>query len=196
MNIMGMNLPVYYVTWFIRYFITCLIIHLIGSAIIAATLPHVGFIIPFICLILFDIVIIVQSFFIQTFFSRAKLGVVIALLFFLIQYIISFISSNSDNPTLKVNTALSIIPHIALILSFETMLYSESVKINASFTETLSNYTIGICIISCVLNIIFYLALTWYLEQVFPNEFGSKKHPLFCCFGKKNKVSSEYSAQE
>lgn len=194
MNIMGMNLPVYYVTWFIRYFITCLVIHLIGSAIIAATLPHVGFIIPFICLILFDIVIIVQSFFIQTFFSRAKLGVVIALLFFLIQYIISFISSNSDNPTLKVNTALSIIPHIALILSFETMLYSESVKINASFTETLSNYTIGICIISCVLNIIFYLALTWYLEQVFPNEFGSKKHPLFCCFGKKNKVSSEYSA--
>lgn len=190
---MGMNLPVYYVTWFIRYFITCLVIHLIGSAIIAATLPHVGFIIPFICLILFDIVIIVQSFFIQTFFSRAKLGVVIALLFFLIQYIISFISSNSDNPTLKVNTALSIIPHIALILSFETMLYSESVKINASFTETLSNYTIGICIISCVLNIIFYLALTWYLEQVFPNEFGSKKHPLFCCFGKKNKVSSEYS---
>lgn len=119
-----MILPVYYVTWFIRYFVTLLVIHIIGSAIISATLPHVKFIVPFIVFILFDIVIIIQSFFIQTFFTRAKLGVVIALLFFLIQYIISFISSNSDNPTLKVNTAISIVPHIAFILSFETMFYA------------------------------------------------------------------------
>lgn len=124
MSIMGMILPVYYVTWFIRYFVTLLVIHIIGSAIISATLPHVKFIVPFIVFILFDIVIIIQSFFIQTFFTRAKLGVVIALLFFLIQYIISFISSNSDNPTLKVNTAISIVPHIAFILSFETMFYA------------------------------------------------------------------------
>lgn len=163
MSIMGMHLPVYYVTWFIRYFVTCLVIHLIGSAIVSATLKQVNFIIPLVIFLLFDIVIIIQSFFIQTFFTRAKLGVVIALLFFLIQYIISFISSNSDNPTLGVNTALSIIPHIALILSFQTMLYAEGVQMKASFTQTMNNYTIGTCIISCVLNIIVYLFLTWYL---------------------------------
>jgi ATP-binding cassette subfamily A (ABC1) protein 3 len=112
-----MNLPVYYLTWFIRYFVTCLVIHSIGSAIISSALLNVDFIVPFVVFIFFDIVLIVQSFFIQTFFTRAKLGVVIALLFFLIQYIISFISSNSDNPTLGVNTALSIIPHIGLMLS-------------------------------------------------------------------------------
>jgi hypothetical protein len=133
MSIMGMNLPVYYVTWFIRYFVTLLVVHLIGSAIVAATLPKVGFIVPFIVFILFDIVLIIQSFFIQTFFTNAKLGVIIGLLFFLVQYVISFISSNSDNPTLSVNTALSIIPHIGLILSFETMLYAESVKTNIKF---------------------------------------------------------------
>lgn len=115
---MGMNLPVYYVTWFIRYFVTLLVIHLIGSIIVARTLPNVGFIVPFIIFLLFDIVLIVQSFFVQTFFTKSKLGVVIALLFFLIQYIISFISSNSDNPTLGVNTGLSVIPHVAFILSF------------------------------------------------------------------------------
>ena len=185
-------MPVYYVTWFIRYFVTLLVIHLIGSAIISATLPHVGFIVPFIVFIFFDILMIIQSFFIQTFFTRAKLGVVIALLFFLLQYIVSFISSNSDNPTLGVNTALSILPHIGLILSFETMLYAESIKTNASFSETMNNYTIQTCVASCIINSIFYLFLTWYLEQVFPNEFGSKKHPLFCFFGK-NKVTSKYS---
>lgn len=134
MSIMGMQLPIYYVTWFIRYFITFFIIHVIGSIIIARTLPHVGFIIPFIVFLLFDIVLIVQSFFIQTFFTRSKIGVVIALLFFLIQFIFSFVSSNSDNPSVGVNTAISIIPHVALILSFETMLYAESVKTGLKFS--------------------------------------------------------------
>ena len=113
-----MNIPLYYFTWFIRYFIVFLVIHIIGSAIIAKTLSHVSFIIPFVVFILFDILLIIQSFFIQTFFSRSKIGVVIALLFFLVQYILSFISSNSDNPTLSVNRALSIVPHAAFILAF------------------------------------------------------------------------------
>jgi ATP-binding cassette subfamily A (ABC1) protein 3 len=129
-----MNLPVYYVTWFIRYFVTCLVIHAIGCGIISSALPKVGFILPFVVFIFFDILMIIQSFFIQTFFTKAKLGVVIALLFFLIQFIISFISTNSDNPTLSVNTALSIIPHVGLILSFETMVYAESIKVKASFS--------------------------------------------------------------
>jgi ATP-binding cassette subfamily A (ABC1) protein 3 len=118
MSIMGMNIPVYYFTWFLRYFITFLIVHIIGSIIIARTLVYVPFYVPFVLFILFDILLIVQSFFIQTFFSRSKIGVVIALLFFLVQYIISFVSSNSDNPTESVNTAVSIVPHAALILCF------------------------------------------------------------------------------
>jgi ATP-binding cassette subfamily A (ABC1) protein 3 len=113
-----MSIPIYYVTWFIRYFIVFLIVHIIGCIIIARTLTHISFIIPFIVFILFDILLIVQSFFIQTFFSRSKIGVVIALLFFLVQYIISFVSSNSDNPTLSVNQALSILPHVSVILAF------------------------------------------------------------------------------
>lgn len=94
-----MSVPIYYFTWFIRYLVVYLIIHIIGSIIIARALPNVPFIIPFVIFILFDILLIVQSFFIQTFFSRSKIGVVIALLFFLVQYILSFVSSNSDNPT-------------------------------------------------------------------------------------------------
>lgn len=113
-----MNIPLYYFTWFIRYVIVFLIVHIIGSIIIARTLPHVPFYIPFVIFILFDILLIVQSFFIQTFFSRSKIGVVIALLFFLVQYILSFISSNSDNPTLGVNRAISIVPHVAFIIAF------------------------------------------------------------------------------
>jgi hypothetical protein len=62
--------------------------------------------------------------FIPVFLSRVKVGVVISLLFFIIQYILSFIATNSHNPTIEVNAGISIIPQAALILAFRTMLYA------------------------------------------------------------------------
>lgn len=97
---MGMTLKNYYGTWFIRYFIVMTVTHLLCSIVLARTLSYVPFYIPFIIFVLFDIVLIVQNFFIQIFFTRAKLGVVIALLFFIIQFVLSFLVTNSDNPTL------------------------------------------------------------------------------------------------
>ena len=50
---------------------------------------------------------------------------------------------------------------------------------------------------SLIINIVFWLLLSIYLDQVFPNEFGAKKHPCFCfcccCRNSKNsnKIHSE-----
>jgi len=96
---MGMSMFIYYFTWFLRYFISYLVVHILGSVFIWHALSYVPIYIPFITFVLFDIVLIVQSFFIQVFFTRAKIGVIIALLFFLGQFVISFVVSNSDNPT-------------------------------------------------------------------------------------------------
>lgn len=124
MSIMGMKMRNYYFTWFVRYLVVYTFLHIICSAITVQQLKHVPFYMPFLIFILFDIVLIVQNFFIQVFLSRAKVGVVISLLFFIIQYILSFIATNSDNPTIEVNAGISIIPHAALILAFRTMLYA------------------------------------------------------------------------
>ncbi len=124
MLIMGMKMRNYYFSWFIRYLATMGIIHIIGSVIVVLTLTHVPFMVIFLIFILFDIVLIVQSFFIQVFLTRAKIGIVFALLFFMVQYILSFLSTNSDNPTLQINLALSIVPHCAFILAFQTILYA------------------------------------------------------------------------
>ena len=124
MSIMGMKMSNYYFSWFIRYFAVYFVLHLICAAIISGQLKHVPFYIPFIVFILFDVVLIIQNFFIQVFLTRAKIGVVISLLFFIVQYILSFISTNSDKPTLGVNVGISIIPHAAFIIAFQTMLYA------------------------------------------------------------------------
>ena len=140
MSIMGMHLLPYYVTWFLRYFLTFLVIHVLGSIIISSTFPHLPFFLVFIVLILFDIVLIAQSFFIQIFFTKAKIGVVMALLFFILQFIISIVNENSDNPTASANRIFSICPHAAVILALKTMFYAESEKIDLTFTETLNKY--------------------------------------------------------
>jgi ATP-binding cassette, subfamily A (ABC1), member 3 len=124
MYIIGMRGLHYYLSWFVRYFAVYLLVHLVGSITLSADLKYVPFYVPFLVFILFDVVLIIQNFFIQVFLSRAKIGIVIALLFFLVQYILSFIATNSDNPTLAANRAISIIPHVAFVLAFRTMLYA------------------------------------------------------------------------
>jgi len=125
----------YYFSWFIRNLVVYGVTHLICSIIIVSQFKSVPFITVFIIFILFDVLLIIQNFFIQVFLSRAKIGVVISLLFFILQYVISFISTNSDNPTLRVNIAVSIIPHCAFVLAFQNIVYAQSVQIAPSFRE-------------------------------------------------------------
>jgi ATP-binding cassette subfamily A (ABC1) protein 3 len=124
MSIMGMKMSNYYFSWFVRYFAVYIALHIVCSAIMAKALTHVPFYIIFIVFVLFDIVLIIQNFFIQVFLSRAKIGVVISLLFFVVQYVLSFISTNSNNPTLAVNVGISVIPHAAFIIALQTMIYA------------------------------------------------------------------------
>jgi ATP-binding cassette, subfamily A (ABC1), member 3 len=191
MYIMGMRGSSYYFSWFIRYFVVMVVIHLICTIIIVRTLPHIPFYIVFIVFILFDIVLIIQNFFIQVFLTRAKIGVVIALLFFLVQFILSFLATNSDNPSIGVNAALSIIPHAAFVIAFRTIVYAESFQISPTFGTNLNSYVIGYALVSFILNAIFYLLLTWYLDQVVPNEWGAKRHPFFCCVEDTSTISPE-----
>jgi ATP-binding cassette subfamily A (ABC1) protein 3 len=181
MRIMGMQMGTYYATWFMRYYIIYFIVHSVCSGVIAYQLNYVPFYIPFVLYLLFDVVIILQNFFIQIFLSRAKIGVVIALLFYVLQFVLSLLSTNSDNPTEYVNNLLSIVPHVAFILAFQNMIYCQSKQITATFTSSINHYTIQTAVFSFLGNIAVYLLLVWYLDQVVPSEWGAKRHPLFCC---------------
>lgn len=97
MRIMGMRMRYYYLTWFLRYFIIYGIVHGAASGIISYQLQYVPFYIPYVLFLLFDAVIIIQNFFVQVFLSRAKLGVVITLLYFVLQYVASLVITNNSS---------------------------------------------------------------------------------------------------
>lgn len=119
MSISGMSTSAYYLTWFIRYYPVYLVIHSISSGIISNIFSQVDFYILFVIFILFDLVLITQAFFIQIFATRAKIGIVIGLLFFVIQYVINYVLVNNSNPSKSMNTYLSFVPHVAFILAFK-----------------------------------------------------------------------------
>lgn len=124
MVISGMNLNKYYLTWFIRYFLSYLVIHLIISGIITGICPRVPYYIPLIVFILFDILLIIQSFFIQIFLTRAKIGIIVALLFFVLQYAINYIIANNQDVTSQIYRYVSAVPHVAFILAFKEMIFA------------------------------------------------------------------------
>lgn len=201
MSITGMKTWVYYLTWFVRYYLIYLIVHLTISGIITGTFSHIPYYVPLVVFLIFDVLLVIQSFFVQIFFTRAKIGIIFGLLFFIIQYVLYYAVASNEDAGRNVFTAVSIVPHIAFILAFREMIYVESIKETVTFHEVFNNYTINTAIVSFVLNIIFWGILTWYLDQVFPNEWGAKKHPLFCCFDKKtdkhkNDDSSEAKNKE
>lgn len=169
MFIMGMRGGNYYFSWFVRYFVALLVTHIICTLIAGKILTHISFFTMLILFLLFDVVIIIQSFFIQVFLTRAKMGIVMALLFFLLQFIVSLLATNSDNPSTSLNSTFSIIPHAAFIIAWRTLLFAQSYQINPSFSDNLNNYALGTAVLSFIFNALFYLVLTWYLDQVVPN---------------------------
>lgn len=88
---MGMSSVSYYAPWIIQYFIIYLISHLFTTLVFYLTLKNINFSVMFVTFILFDLVLIVQSLFIQTFFIESVIGTLTALTFFFIQFIGSFI---------------------------------------------------------------------------------------------------------
>jgi ATP-binding cassette subfamily A (ABC1) protein 3 len=99
MLITGMSLWVYYGTWFLRYFMIYLVVHCVNSFTFSYVFPRAPYYIPIVIYLLFDIVLIIQSFFIQIFVTRAKIGIIFALLFFILQYAASYAISSNSNVT-------------------------------------------------------------------------------------------------
>ena len=110
-------------------------------------------------------------------------------------YMIAFFVDSDDVPTSQL-TAASLSSHTgySFALNLFLLVESESVGINnKNVGMIVEKYSISIYIGMAIVNILFFLIFGLYLDQVFPNEFGKKKHPLFfikCFFASKSQHNS------
>lgn len=196
MKIMGMHDSSFYYSWIIYYEIIYLITSLLVCLILKGTVfAHSNFLLVLISHQLFCWSLIAQSMFIQVFFTRAKIGNIIAMVWFLVMYMTSFFINSGDIPT-SVRRQGSLSSHTALSFAADTYLLVETDGYGISFnnaSDLVNKYSVSIQIYMTILNIIVFLVLAFYLDQVFPNEWGHKRHPLFFleCFFKRNKKSQQ-----
>jgi len=97
MKIMGMSNSSFYLSWLISYALIYLMSSIIITLILKATIfSRSSFILILICHTLFCWSLLAQSLFIQVFFTSAKLGNIVAMVFFLIMYMTSFLLNSGD----------------------------------------------------------------------------------------------------
>lgn len=117
---------------------------------------------------------------------------IVSLIFFLLLYQIRQLVDNENTelaPEWKKNLA-SLSPHTAVSQALDNILLFEAEQVGMNFSNASNsyyNYRVSTCFYMLFLNLCLFTILGLYLDQVFPNEFGKKKHPLFflsCLFQK------------
>ena len=108
----------------------------------------------------------------------------------------------SNKGTLKSGRyiAMSLAPQTSLGLAASHMLSLEAVGLGLTrdtYNASAANYKMTYHYWITLFDIVLFLALGAYLDQVLPSEFGIRKHPLFCLMRKsKSKRSSGYRNQK
>jgi ATP-binding cassette subfamily A (ABC1) protein 3 len=117
-------------------------------------------------------------------------------------FLVISIVSSSTTPPESAYWGASISSHAAMSFAFDVMIQFEGQGKGVDFDTVgtpILNYSVSICITMHILNILFYALIAIYLDQVFPNEWGKKKHPLFflqCGRRSAAKVDRRYSKKD
>lgn len=103
------------------------------------------------------------------------------MVWFLAMYLSTFFINSGDIST-ESRRAGSISSHAGITFACDAFLLVETNGYGINFdnaSELVAKYSVGIYIYMTIINILVFVILGLYLDQVFPNEFGHKKHPLF-----------------
>ena len=188
MKVMGLNLSAYYLSWIIHYIVVYTIIALLwtaltGNAGSAWRYSNKGLILLWYWL--FCLCLIGMAFFVSAFFSKARPAVLSSLVFFfLLSFVeIPFLASMDPNPSVLAKTLASFSPIAAMSFSGNTILAFEAqeVGLTSDNINTLyGGYCVAIAMGFFIIDMLIFLLLGIYIDQVWPSAFGVRKHPLFC----------------
>ena len=192
MKIMGLTDGIYFMSYFIQYTIIALFDALVNSLIFLKVYKQIPFIVSFSMFYLFSLNVFALAFFFQSFIDKAKETLVISMLVYFNMFFLSLlVTEESASYNLKVS--LSIFPPVAVYIGITLMSKFEShfrpfhVK---DIFEKYTNYSIIMMIIMLSADLLLFLFLGYYLQNVLPHDFGVRKPWYFIfkkCFCKKKR---------
>ncbi|CAG9334834.1 unnamed protein product [Blepharisma stoltei] len=197
MMIMGLSNKAYWLSWITYYFSIYTLIAIVGSIISVGLFKYSSPAMIFLFLWLYGMSCMAFSILISMLFSKSRSAVMLGLMVFLISYFISFAVTD---PTLDEGskTAASLLPNVALTLGIDVLAQLENGQVgvqNYNTDSTINNYTFGTSIAFLVIDLGIFAILAFYLDQVWPTEWGVKR-PWYFLFTKSFWVTSKKNAHE
>ena len=204
MKIMGLTDGIYFMSYFIQYIVIALFDAFINTLILLNVFKQIPFVVLFLMIFLFSMNIFALAFLFQSFINKAKETKIISIHLYIIMFFLCLlIADESSSYSLKVG--LSLFPTIAIYNSFILLSKFESHFLpfhKNDIFEIYTNYSIIIMIIMLLVDLIFYLFLGYYLQNVLPHNFGIRKpwyfifKKLFCIKSKEQVYSYNYQGKK
>ena len=195
--IMGLGKTAFFCSWIFTYFIqifftTLMITLVLKAGIITESDPTVIFALYF----MFGMSTISLSTLLSSFFSKSRVtAMAVPFLYFLIS-IPSF--ALPDGTSAGTYQMLSIFSPTAFSLGAK-LLFQYEIGTGMGWndvTSSLDTVNMATVLSMLVFDTILYMLLTLYLDEVLPSEWGTKKHPCFCCllpcFSKSSAADDDY----
>ena len=203
MKIMGLGEGTYFLSYFIQYIIITFIDSVINTFFMALLFPTIPSILLFFILFLWALDIFALIFFFQSFIDKTRVALILSLLIYFVMFFISMACMDEDaNKALKI--VLSIFPPVALELGivligkFQSHFKDFHLE---DYAKIYTNYSVFIMNIMQIVDVLLYLFLGYYLQNVLPHEFGIKRPFYFICTkeywcSSKKKKKKNYSKKE
>ncbi|XP_028395322.1 ATP-binding cassette sub-family A member 3-like [Dendronephthya gigantea] len=193
LKMIGVDNWLHWVAWYIQSLIICLICIIIMTLMFTIKFNDHGKVINqssptvfFVFLLLYIHSGIMFCFFLSVFFSKASTAAAGGGILWYLTFIpFFFIAQSYDEMSLSLKAATCLIPNLGMALGSIVIGKFEGTGIGVHW-DNLSkgasvddDFSLGIVFIMMIINSIIYGILTWYIENVFPGEFGTPKPCYF-----------------
>ncbi|XP_033114079.1 ATP-binding cassette sub-family A member 3-like [Anneissia japonica] len=185
MKMMGLANWIHWLAWFVKSYTFLLI-----STILIVLLLKFGKVFEYsngIVLLLFFMLWMfastMWSFMISVFFSKSRLGFIFGLILWYLNYLpVQFLDYNKQSATIKTLASLLSNTNMAFAMNIFARYESRGEGIsweNISVTPSPGDsFNLGVCFIMLMVDSLIYFLIMWYVEQVFPGQYGIPQ-PLY-----------------
>jgi len=185
MLILGVKPWAHWLSWVLTAYVTFTLIAILVSWTITNTfLPATDPKLMFMYIWLFCASVIGFSFFVASFFSKAKLAAIIgpvALFASLMPRWIFYGSNRYEAEESKMFASL--LPCTAFAFGADILSDYEYAEIGVQgYNMDEGAYSFRICLIMMGFDAVFYFFLSWYADQIMPSQFGVSRSPFFLFF--------------
>eukprot|EP00873_Tetraselmis_striata_P005020 jgi/Tetstr1/425284/TSEL_015736.t1 len=186
MRTLGLHDDAYWASWALTHF-TTLFISGIGCAVVGMyPFPHTSLSVMLVFYALSSLALIAFSYFLSTLFSTQRVAGFATIVFFAAAMLPGYLIPTLIAPYGGTSWALAcVLPPSAITMMVECILSAEVVQRGVTWgtlgvsAAVESSFTPALLFAILIFDILFYGLLTWYCDQVLPNEWGQRRHWCF-----------------